>query len=410
LAYTWSLIGGSLPPGITLSAGGLLNGFAVTAGTYTFLVQVADQNNLANTGAHQFTLIVSPISMVLTVPSFGNVGASYTATFTVTGATGAVSWAFPPFVLSVPGLTLTNLGIVAGVPTATLSGIPTEPGFYNPSITATDSAGIVLTKSYSFSIYPAGVNPPLSFALGPFLGPYYAGQSLVFQLIGTGGVPPYHFSLSSGAAVIPGMRVQDGSPLPTSFPSTATGAYIGIVTSPGVYNSSIHITDGVNNTFDRPITLTISGLSILTQSSPPKPTAGIPYSFTFTGTGESGIYAWSATFLPPGLIMNASGLISGTPTTAGSFAASITITDLVSSDALTIGYTFIVNPFAITTGGVLPQGIIGTAYSQPLAAAGCGSGCAWTVTSGSLPGGLSLTSGVIQGTPTAFYNLDYAHN
>ena len=58
--------------------------------------------------------------------------------------------------------------------------------------------------------------------------------------------------------------------------------------------------------------------------------------------------------------------------------------------------------FAITTSS-LPTGVIGAAYSQTLAASGGQAPYTWSITSGSLPAGLSLdpASGTISGTPTA---------
>jgi|GEM_PF-1205303 len=59
-------------------------------------------------------------------------------------------------------------------------------------------------------------------------------------------------------------------------------------------------------------------------------------------------------------------------------------------------------PPTITTTSPLPSGTIGTAYSQTLAASGGTAPYTWSVSSGSLPAGLSLSSaGVISGTPTA---------
>lgn len=50
----------------------------------------------------------------------------------------------------------------------------------------------------------------------------------------------------------------------------------------------------------------------------------------------------------------------------------------------------------------LPNGAIGIAYSQTLAATGGDGSLSWSITAGSLPAGLSLSSaGVISGTPTA---------
>lgn len=62
-----------------------------------------------------------------------------------------------------------------------------------------------------------------------------------------------------------------------------------------------------------------------------------------------------------------------------------------------------VNPTApIVTTATLPSGTVGTAYSQTLAASSGTSPYSWSITSGSLPAGLSLAgaTGVISGTPT----------
>src|SRR5262249_49605252 len=150
-----------------------------------------------------------------------------------------------------------------------------------------------------------------------------------FQLSTSGGQPPYSYSQTPASTLIPGMRVQDGPPLPNGF--TATGGYLGLITNPSVpgdpYTTSIRVTDSVGATFDRTIYFTVSNLAILSQGSLPRGTVGTPYLFTFTGSG-GGSEAWSATILPPGLSINSAGVVSGTPTAAGSFTANITITDL----------------------------------------------------------------------------------
>jgi Putative Ig domain/Pentapeptide repeats (8 copies) len=63
---------------------------------------------------------------------------------------------------------------------------------------------------------------------------------------------------------------------------------------------------------------------------------------------------------------------------------------------------YAVPPLSVSTTS-LPYGAAGSAYSQPLAAAGGFGPYTWSVTAGSLPAGLSLDSatGVISGTPTA---------
>jgi hypothetical protein len=129
---------------------------------------------------------------------------------------------------------------------------------------------------------------------------------------------------------------------------------------------------------------------------------------TLVATGGTGSYTtWAVTSgaLPSGLLLNAStGIISGTPTSVGSSTFTVQVTD---SDGATATRDFtiaVADPVSITTSSV-PSGVEGTAYpSQTLAASG-GSGVysSWSVTSGALPTGLSLSaaSGVISGTPTS---------
>ena len=46
-----------------------------------------------------------------------------------------------------------------------------------------------------------------------------------------------------------------------------------------------------------------------------------------TGTGGTAPFYWSATGLPDGLTMDAAGVITGTPTTAGTFNPTVTVVD-----------------------------------------------------------------------------------
>jgi hypothetical protein len=86
--------------------------------------------------------------------------------------------------------------------------------------------------------------------------------------------------------------------------------------------------------------------------------------------------------------------MDGTP-----YSCSFTITG-ISSLSLTIDYT-VPQPLSITTAS-LPSGAVGAGYSTTLAASGGSGSYSWSVYSGSLPAGLSLSSGgAVSGTPTS---------
>lgn len=76
------------------------------------------------------------------------------------------------------------------------------------------------------------------------------------------------------------------------------------------------------------VTITIrSPLSVVVPSLPPAD-VGAPYGpVQFQAQGGVAPYAWSAAGLPPGLALSADGILSGTPAAAGTFAATITVTD-----------------------------------------------------------------------------------
>ena len=135
--------------------------------------------------------------------------------------------------------------------------------------------------------------------------------------------------------------------------------------------------------------------------------AGTSYSQTLVATGGTSPYTWSiiAGTLPAGLYL-ANGIISGTPTTTGSSTITVKVVDSASSvQSVARSFTLVVNaapiPVSIST-SALNAATVGTAFSQTLAATGGTTPYSWSITSGTLPAGLTLTTaGVISGTPTA---------
>jgi hypothetical protein len=140
---------------------------------------------------------------------------------------------------------------------------------------------------------------------------------------------------------------------------------------------------------------------------------GIGYSATLTSFGGNAPAVWAllSGSLPPGLSLDpATGIISGTPTASGSFSFSLSLTDssaptpTIAVRALTIT---IAVPLVITTTS-LNDGVVGIAYSQTLSATGGNSTYTWSLASGTLPAGLTISpAGVISGTPTTAGNSSF---
>ena len=139
----------------------------------------------------------------------------------------------------------------------------------------------------------------------------------------------------------------------------------------------------------------------------PNGTVGTAYNQAVTATGGTAPYTFSVSSgaLPPGLVLNpATGVISGTPTTAATFNFTITAAD--ANGCLGI------RPYTITTAEpgcpvitlsptTLPAGVTATPYSQSVTATGGTAPYTYAVSNGTLPTGLTLNSatGSITGVP-----------
>jgi formylglycine-generating enzyme required for sulfatase activity len=157
----------------------------------------------------------------------------------------------------------------------------------------------------------------------------------------------------------------------------------------------------------RPIASSGGGaVPAITTASLPDGAVGTAYSRTLAARGDTPII-WSleSGTLPAGLnLAGTTGVISGTPTTAGTSHFTVKATNATGSDTKPLSITITavgggVAP-AITTAALL-DGTEGVAYNQTLAATG-DTPITWTIGSGTLPTGLNLagTTGVISGTPT----------
>jgi hypothetical protein len=142
----------------------------------------------------------------------------------------------------------------------------------------------------------------------------------------------------------------------------------------------------------------------------PTGTVGTAYSTTVSSAGGLPPLTWSlySGDLPAGVVLQqGTGVISGTPTEAGTFSFVLYVVDSSSVQQYFIGpaMSITINPSGplTMTSKALPDGTAGAAYRGQLVATGGTLPLSWAVTSGALPLGLTLNSatGVISGTPTA---------
>ncbi|MFN7972184.1 MAG: Ig domain-containing protein [Acidobacteriota bacterium] len=143
----------------------------------------------------------------------------------------------------------------------------------------------------------------------------------------------------------------------------------------------------------------------LSPATLPNGTVGVPYSQTITASGGAAPYTFAVTLgtLPAGLLLNGgSGVVSGTPTAPGTSSFTITATDSAGC-AGSLAYQLVIDCPTITVNPAsLPNGSVGTPYSQTITASGGTAPYTFTVSAGTLPTGLALAAGgVLSGTPAA---------
>ncbi|PYS54919.1 MAG: hypothetical protein DMG13_06135 [Acidobacteria bacterium] len=380
--FAWSVILESLPPGLTLSAAGLISGTPTIPGTAIFNVQIID--SVSRTAGKQLSITINPPPLSVSTESplpAGTAGIAYSQNVSAIGGTPPYLWSIVSGALPA-GLTLSAAGVI--------SGSPTTVGSSNFTIQVADSSSQTVSKSFSIAINP----PPLSITTVPPLPAATVGTSYSQTLAATGGTPPYAWSVASGA-------------LPAGLTLSAAGVISGSPITVGSSNFTIQVADSGSQTVSKSFSITTNPppLSITTVPPLPAATVGMSYSQTLSSTGGTPPYAWSIASgaLPAGLILSVAGVISGSPTTVGFSNFTVQLADSGSQTA-SKSFSIAINPppLSITTASSLPAATVGNAYLQALAATGGTPPYSWSVASGALPAGLTLSvAGVISGTPAA---------
>jgi hypothetical protein len=332
---------------------------------------------------------VVPLAPVISVSSLppGVVGAPYSATLGVVQGTGT-----PPFTWSItsgnlpPGLSLNSS-------TGAITGTPTTIGNSSFTVQVTDAKSLTAAEILSINVRGSVAITPASLPGGQVGIPYSA------TLTATGGLIPYTWSVSSGA--LPAGLSLDPS----------SGIISGIPTTLGPSTFTIQVADAESppaTGTSAPLSIAIEGFVTITTTSLPPGNIAIFYDSQLMATGGTAPYNWSLTStsgpLPPGLSLTpATGVISGTPTTTGSYPITVQVADSESTPATaTAAFTITIDttPLLQVTTTSLPAGTQGVYYTNPVAATGGVPPYSWSITTGPLPAGLTLSgTGVIAGTP-----------
>ena len=139
--YSWSVIAGVFPAGLTLNATtGVISGTPLALGTSVFTVEVSDAE--LNSVSREYQLTVTPPPPIIQTTSLprGSLGEIYTETIEFVDGTPPLVWSVSSGALP-SGLTLdSNSGVISGIPSAV--------GQFSFDITVTDSSQQSDTASY----------------------------------------------------------------------------------------------------------------------------------------------------------------------------------------------------------------------------------------------------------------------
>ena len=330
--YTWSLASGSLPPGLNLSTSGAIGGTPTAAGVYTPIVKVTGNDGAWSTG--QLSVTISPEAdfTVSISPQSVSAAPGGTAQYIVT--VNPVAGLAQPVTLSpaAPFAPVTSLlwnGYLPGPITvnspnwsATLTaGISQSAGngtSWSIQITATSGSS---TRQGLATLNITG-SPTISVTVTPSSPPNLtAGGSLQFaaSVVGTG-----------NTAV-----TWSRSPAVGTIDST-TGLYAAPASVASSTTVTITATSQADSTKQGFAALTVTPavptLSISSSAALPDAPLNSPYSQSLAATGGTPPYSWTvqswpSSPLPAGLTLTSDGVLSGTPTAAGSNSFTLTVTD-----------------------------------------------------------------------------------
>lgn len=405
--YSYAITAGALPPGVSLSAAGILSGMPTAAGTFNFAVTATD----ASTGSGPYssaprgyslnigapTIVVNPA----TIPN-GTVAASYNQTVSASGG-------IAPYTYTVTAGAL-PAGLSLNLTTGDISGTPTAGGTFNFTITAKGSSTGTGAPHTGSRAYALVIDAP-TIAINPTtLTNSKAGTSYSQSITASGGTGPYSYDITAGS-------------LPAGLTLSTTGILSGTPTAGGTFNFTVTATDASGGvepyTGSRTYTITSAPATItLAPGAGALPTSTVAtfYSQGITASGGIAPYSYDITSgaLPAGLTLSSTGTLSGTPTAAGTFNFIVTAKDASTGTGPFTGST----AYSIITGAPtvllpatnLPNGDVEVAYSRTLNAASGGTApYAYTLTTGALPQGITLSSdGTLSGIPLENGTFNFA--
>jgi hypothetical protein len=280
--YTWSIVNGSLPGGLTLdSTTGVISGTPSVPGPpFTFTVQATDSEPIPSSGTVVLTMTVMSIA-AKSLPN-GNMNTSYMATVTAVGGSPNWTWSVVPGSGSLPpGLSISNgTCLNSRTSTCTIEGTPTTVGSYSFTLQVADGENPPAIATAPFTIIVEG---PLLQITTTSLPAGMVGQAYSFTMQATGGDPPLTWCVLETSGVCD----SGAGSLPAGLTMNTSGVISGTPTASGKSFFVAQVKDSESPPFQQivnsPLPGSVNELSITINPGITDGNLNGHYAFSFNG-------------------------------------------------------------------------------------------------------------------------------
>ena len=299
LPYQFQVLSGALPPGLSLTGDGLLVGIPTRAGSWSFWLELSDEDPPSELGCipkksqRRFTVdVVSALAITTASAPPATEGTPYSLRLSAQGGSGTRTWSIASGALP-PGLTL-------NATTGEVSGSPTAAGVYEFRVRVSDGSRLGSTQ------FTVPVREPLA---------AHAGTVPSAEV----GIPISALKVAaSGGSRSKSWRLEGSLPRGLTF-DTTEGAITGTPRVAGIFLLKAIVSDGEGRTADVHFALVVSPKLALARKSLVPASTGHAYGARITTSGGVGATTFRVVRgrLPGGIRLNATGTLIGSPRTPG---------------------------------------------------------------------------------------------
>jgi len=376
--YSYTIVAGSLPDGLTLDPAGGISGTPGRSGVFSLTIQVKDR--LGVTATQSYTLDAADPAPVANDVS-ATVQANSQSNPIALNMTRAVASSVAVVTQALHGTATASGATISYSPAAGYAG--TDSFTYTASNTSGTSSPATVTVTVTTSTL---VIAPSSLPAGT------VGAAYSQSLTASQGTAPYAYALVAGS-------------LPDGLVLEGGGGLRGTPTVGGVFSFTVQVSDSYQATGDQAYGLSIALVTLVANpvsTSVPANSRANAIALNITGSAATSVAvvvqaahgtataSGTAIDYTPNVGYAGEDVFSYTASNASGTSAAARVTVLVSKPLISAG------------GGSLPEAAEGKPYSQGIVASGGTAPYSFVVSTGALPAGLELSaSGQISGTPKA---------